>query len=73
MKQVGWVTAGDTLGESALVNFNDKRLVTVVAGDGGCHLAVLERAVYNKLQNQHEEESCHVSEGGSITIERCWT
>ena len=72
MKQVGWVVAGDVVGESALVNSSDRRLVTVVAGDGGCHVAVLERATYYKLQNQQQEDGCKVSTRSScLQLQAC--
>jgi CRP-like cAMP-binding protein len=49
---MGWVSEGESFGEAALLNPSKPRSSSVVAGDGGVLLAVLDRAAYNRLQMQ---------------------
>ncbi|WIA39242.1 hypothetical protein OEZ86_005365 [Tetradesmus obliquus] len=49
---MGWVSEGESFGEAALLNPSKPRSSSVVAGDGGVLLAVLDRAAYNRLQAQ---------------------
>lgn len=49
---MGWVSEGESFGEAALLNPIKPRSSSVVAGDGGVLLAVLDRAAYNRLQAQ---------------------
>jgi CRP-like cAMP-binding protein len=53
--QLGWLSRGDSFGEAALVNPAQQRPVSVVAGDDGCMLLVLDRACFNRLQQQAQE------------------
>lgn len=53
--QLGWVSRGDSFGEAALVNPAQQRPVSVVAGDEGAVLLVLDRASFNRLQQQARE------------------
>lgn len=53
--QLGWLSRGDSFGEAALVNPSQQRPVSVVAGDEGVMLLVLDRACFNRLQQQAQE------------------
>lgn len=53
---LGWAFRGECFGEAALVNPSQRRPVSVVAGDGGVMLMVLDRACFNKLQAQAQEK-----------------
>jgi hypothetical protein len=52
-EHVGWVGQGEAFGASALLTSRTLRpaSASVVAGDSGVQLAVLDRAVYARLQN----------------------
>jgi CRP-like cAMP-binding protein len=53
--QLGWLSRGDSFGEAALVNPSQQRPVSVVAGDEGVMLLVLDRACFSRLQQQAQE------------------
>ncbi|KAF8064564.1 hypothetical protein HT031_003364 [Scenedesmus sp. PABB004] len=47
---VGWVSVGQACGEAAVLGGTRPHPVSVVAGDGGVELAVLERSAWARLQ-----------------------
>lgn len=53
---LGWLKQGDSFGEAALVSATKQRAVSVVAGDGGVMLLVMDRSSFNRLQQQAQQE-----------------
>jgi CRP-like cAMP-binding protein len=71
-----WLSVGDSFGQAALVNPEQRRPVSMVAGDGGATLLVLDRATFNRLQAQAQQETHQRNLAGAtlqaVLAAACW-
>lgn len=52
----GWLSERETVGELCLVSAHSRRPVTVVSGENGAELIMLERSAFNHLSDRAQHD-----------------